>query len=299
MSKKILVTGASGFIGMHLCKYLILNGHNVCALTHKKTETFIAEKQVAVDFQDKQGLVDVLESYQPDVIVHLAAIASPVHGNITDLYKVNLCGTENLLQAAIACLPAQTKVILASTAGVYGVQKSEFLSEELPFNPMNHYSISKMDTEVLCRQYADLLSIQIIRPFNVIGKGQNKMFLVPKLVDSFRNKAPKIVLGNIDAVRDYVDIDYCINVISSLIFRDEIIQPAVNICSGLGYSGRDIINILTDITDLHPDIEVSDQFVRKNEIWRLVGDTTRLRNLMGVSNAPLPLCTVLNQMLHS
>jgi len=298
MSKKILVTGASGFIGIHLCKYLTLNGHNVCALTHKEEDIFLADKQVAVDLQDEKRLFEVLNNYQPDVIVHLAAIASPIHGNIPDLYKINLCGTENLFKAAIACLPPQTRVILASTAGVYGLQKSEFLSEELPFNPMNHYSISKMDTEILSRQYADQLSIQIIRPFNIIGSGQNKIFLIPKLVDSFKNKASKIDLGNIDAVRDYVDIDYCVNVINNLIFSSEVIQPAINICSGLGYSCRDIINALEDLTGQHPEIEVSDQFVRKNEIWRLVGDTTRLRNLMGASSAPLPLTTVLNQMLY-
>ena len=297
MSKRILVTGASGFIGVNLCRYLIHNGHNVCALTHRETDLFMPNEQVPVDLQDEQKLFEVLSNYQPDVIVHLAAIASPIHGIIPDLYKVNLCGTENLLNAAVACLPASTRIILASTAGVYGVQKAKYLSEELPLNPMNHYSISKMDTEILSRQYADSLNIQIIRPFNIIGKGQNKVFLIPKLVDSFKNKTHKIVLGNIDAVRDYVDIDYCVRVIYALISTDETIVPALNICSGLGYSCRDIISILEEITDQHPEIEVSDQFVRKNEIWRLVGDTTNIKRLMGDFSNPLPLRTVLSQML--
>lgn len=297
MSKKILVTGASGFIGTHLCEYLILNGHDVCALTHKKTDLFMPEQQISVDIEDEKGLSEALENFQPDVIVHLAAIASPIHGNILDLYRVNLCGTENLFKAADACLPSSTKIILASTAGVYGAQKSEHLSEELPFNPTNHYSISKMNTEILSRQYADSLNIQIIRPFNIVGRGQSNMFLIPKLVESFRSKNSKIVLGNIDAVRDYVDIDYCIQVISKLIFSDKLILPAINICSGQGYSCRDVINTLEELTDQHPEIEVSDQFIRKNEIWRLVGDATLLNNFMGGSCTPLSLKTVLKQML--
>lgn len=102
---------------------------------------------------DARSLDRAIEYFQPHAVIHLAAIASPCT-NIAEVYNVNVVGTENLLNSAQKHLPAGSRVILASTAGVYGNQPVSHLSEDMPFNPVNHYSYSKMVMEFLSRQYA-------------------------------------------------------------------------------------------------------------------------------------------------
>lgn len=250
-----------------------------------------------VDLNDFDGLQKVINDYQPDAIVHLAAIASPVYGDVPAIYKVNVCGTENLLQAA-CCLPEGTRFILISTAGVYGSQTEPYLHEELRYNPVNHYSYSKMVTEVLSRQYADHLSIQIVRPFNIIGKGQNASFLIPKLVEAFRNRVPSIKMGNMEPIRDFVSVDFCTKVLYDLIFIEKVIEPALNICTGKGHSCKDVIAMLEELTGYHMQVEVSNDFVRKNEIWSLVGDKTRLESLTQNTYQSEDLKEILRDMLQ-
>jgi len=250
-----------------------------------------------IDLNNLNGLQTLMDEYRPDAIVHLAAIASPVYGDVPTIYKVNVCGTENLLNAANS-LSQGTRFILISTAGVYGCQEEALLHEELRFNPVNHYSYSKMVTEVLSRQYTDHLSIQIVRPFNIIGKGQNRNFLIPKLVQAFRDRNPQIKMGNMDAVRDFVSVEFCSQVLFDLIFADETIQPAVNICTGKGHSCKDVVHMLEELTGHHPVIEVSNDFVRKNEIWSLVGDRTRLDSLTKGNYESADLKTILTEMLQ-
>lgn len=275
MKKKILLTGGNGFIGTKLCKLLQERGHDFLVLTNRETEFFMPECLKQVDLNDAQALQQAVSEYRPDAIAHLAAIASPVYGDVPAIYRVNVCGTENLLNAA-CCLPEQTRVVLISTAGVYGAQEEPYLHEALPFNPLNHYSYSKMITEVMSRQYADRLSIQIVRPFNIVGRGQNENFLIPKLVKAFRERVPQLKMGNLDAVRDFVSVDFCVQVLYDLLFAEKTIQPALNICTGCGNSCRDVLNLLEELTGYCPEIVVSEDFVRSNEIWSLVGDTHRL-----------------------
>ena len=221
-----------------------------------------------------------METFRPDVVIHLAAIASPVHQNVSEVYNANVVGSENLLSVAKSHLPAGTRVILASTAGVYGNQQVKFLSEDMPFNPVNHYSYSKMVMEFLSRQYNDVLDICIIRPFNIIGAGQKENFFIPKLVKHFSQRTPEIFLGNLNAVRDYVSVELCAKSIMALVKADGPVPPVLNICSGIGHSCKDIVHILERLTGHHPKIHSTSEFARNNEIWRLVGDPTRLKNMI-------------------
>lgn len=299
MKKRVLVTGGNGFIGTHLCKKLQERNYDFRVLTQKKTAFFAPEKIIVIDLLDAEGIKEILCEYKPDAIVHLAAIASPAFSDSGILYRINVCGTENLLQAAKAYLPEHTKLILISTAGVYGNQNVRFLHEDLSFNPVNHYSFSKMIVEYLSRQYTDWLDIQIVRPFNIIGVGQMPTFLIPKLVDCFRERVPVLKMGNMDAIRDYVSVDFCTEVLIDLMESESIICPAINICSGKGYSCREIVEILEEMTGHYPQIQTSPELVRTNEIWRLVGDTSRLYTFTQEKYKSLELRSIIEQMLES
>lgn len=273
--KKIFITGANGFIGGHLCKKL--TGENILCQTYS-VDNF-NYPYVNVNLLDANKLQEVISDYMPDVIIHLAGIASPTFGNISEIYNVNVGGTENLLDA-VRKAGNNPRVILASTAGVYGNQYAEYYSEDLPISPVNHYSCSKASMEYMSRNYSDCADIVRVRPFNIIGLGQRSDFIVPKLVKAFAQRVTKLEVGNMDSLRDFIDVEYCVEVLVKLIYT-EAVPDIINICQGTVHSGNDLLQILGELTGYTPKINVTSEFVRPNEVWRLIGDPTRLNNFMG------------------
>ena len=279
--KRVLITGASGFIGQFVLKEMLKNEDiDFFAIDTRKIPNISIEKQELVSLLDKEKLMEIIKRYKPNIIIHLAAIALVTHDNVGEIYNVNVQGTENLLEVTQEYCDKGTRVILASTAGVYGNQKVEKYKEDLPYNPANNYSYSKMITEYLGKRYKDDLEIVTIRPFNIIGVGQSENFLIPKLVEHFANRKEKLSVGNISSFRDYVDVEYCAEVIMELVLREKIDFDILNICSGIPTSGEMILQLLQEMTSFKPEIEISKNFVRKNEVWRMIGDTTRLSEFM-------------------
>ena len=279
--KRVLITGASGFIGQFVLKEMLKNEDiDFFAIDTRKIPNISIEKQELISLLDKEKLMEIIKRYKPNVIIHLAAIALVTHDNVGEIYNVNVQGTENLLEVTQEYCDKGTRVILASTAGVYGNQKVEKYKEDLPYNPANNYSYSKMITEYLGKRYKDDLEIVTIRPFNIIGVGQSENFLIPKLVEHFANRKEKLSVGNISSFRDYVDVEYCAEVIMVLALRAKIDFDILNICSGIPTSGEMILQLLQEMTSFKPEIEISKNFVRKNEVWRMIGDTTRLSEFM-------------------
>ena len=279
--KRVLITGASGFIGQVVLKEMLKNEDiDFFAIDTRKIPNISIEKLELVSLLDKEKLMEIIKRYKPNIIIHLAAIALVTHDNVGEIYNVNVQGTENLLEVTQEYCDKGTRVILASTAGVYGNQNVDKYGENLTYNPANHYSYSKMITEYISKQYKEDLDIVTIRPFNIIGVGQSEKFLVPKLVEHFADKKEKLSVGNISSFRDYVDVEYCAEVIMELISRKKLDFDILNICSGIPTNGEMIIQLLQEITDFKPEIEISSDFVRKNEVWRMIGDTTRLWEFM-------------------
>ena len=279
--KRVLITGASGFIGQVVLKEMLKNEDiDFFAIDTRKIPNISIEKLELVSLLDKEKLMEIIKRYKPNIIIHLAAIALVTHDNVGEIYNVNVQGTENLLEVTQEYCDKGTRVILASTAGVYGNQNVDKYREDLSYNPANHYSYSKMITEYISKQYKEDLDIVTIRPFNIIGVGQSEKFLVPKLVEHFADKKEKLSVGNISSFRDYVDVEYCAEVIMELVLREKIDFDILNICSGIPTSGEMILQLLQEMTSFKPEIEISKNFVRKNEVWRMIGDTTRLSEFM-------------------
>ncbi len=297
MNEKLLITGGNGFIGRYLCRECNKHGIDFLVLSQDGTCAQRGGTGFPANLLDARSLDRAIEYFQPHAVIHLAAIASPVHQNIAEVYNVNVVGTENLLNAAQKRLPAGSRVIVASTAGVYGNQPVSHLSEDMPFNPVNHYSYSKMVMEFLSRQYADALDINIIRPFNIIGRGQKENFFISKLIKHFSQRAPEIFLGNLKAVRDYVSVELCAKTVLDLAVSQEPIPPVLNICSGTGHSCEDVVHILEELTGHHPKIHSTADLSRPNEIWRLVGDPSRLKSVIHGKYSIDPLEAILTGML--
>ena len=168
---KLLVTGADGFTGRHLCLRAAKAGYEVIALK--------------ADLLDREALQEEVLSEQPDLVAHLAAISFVANTEEMSFYAVNVIGTTNLLDVILKLRKAPIKVMLASSANVFGNCDSFPIDENVSPNPVNHYSARKLAMEKMALTYSDKVAVVITRPFNYTGPGQDINFLIPKLVDYF------------------------------------------------------------------------------------------------------------------
>ncbi|MCB1777746.1 MAG: GDP-mannose 4,6-dehydratase [Candidatus Competibacteraceae bacterium] len=276
-SKTVLITGARGFTGRHLRAHLQAAGWRVVGLDRGPA---VNASDLGADLAHPEQLRAVLEAVQPDYIVHLAAITFVPHGDALEIYQTNLFGTQNLLDAILAVALRPRKVLIASSANVYGNPTVEVIDETLCPAPVTHYAMSKLAMEHLARTYQDRLPILISRPFNYTGPGQNERFLIPKIVSHYRQRQPVIELGNLDVIRDFSDIRLVVEAYRRLLDSD-VVGETVNICSGAGRSLGEIIQRMNQIAGYTIEVRVNPAFVRANEIHCLIGDHHKLRRLVG------------------
>lgn len=272
----VLLTGARGFTGAYMKQELADAGLRVIGTTMHAPA---AADELVMDVASSDDCRRVIESIRPDYIVHLAAISFVQHPDPVDFYRANVVGTSNLLQACTDVGHVPTKILLASSGHVYGSVKEAVFREDDPLNPMNHYATSKVAMELMARNWFERLPILIARPFNYTGIHQPSQFLVPKIVQHFRDRAPVIELGNLDVARDFSDVRTVVSAYRALLESPDAGQ-IVNVCSGSGYALRDIIESLQDIAGYEIRIEVNPLFVRPNEVRSLIGSTEKLRRLV-------------------
>lgn len=296
-----LVTGAAGFTGAWMIDALHAQGHRVIGLTRRPATT-AADETHAVDLTDAAALNACLEGLAPDYVVHLAAVAFVGHADASAFYQANVIGTDNLL-AALATLPnPPRRVLLASSANVYGNARGGALSEADAPAPVNHYACSKLAMEHMARTWRERLPLAVARPFNYTGPGQAEHFLIPKIVAHFARRDSAIELGNLDVSRDFSDVRDVVARYTELLhapWQPEYGGQPVNVCSGQATSLERIIELCREITGHAIDVRVNPAFVRTSEIKTLTGDASRLHQQLGQVPARTPLRQTLTDMLHA
>jgi GDP-6-deoxy-D-talose 4-dehydrogenase len=292
-SDRVLVTGAAGFTGRHLCAALRAAGYEVGGLQEHGDAT---AGDLVADLIDPQQVARVVAETAPNFVVHLAAISFPGHADGAGIYRTNVEGSYTLLNALSRAPHPPRHVLLPSTGTVYGRVESTALDESAPTAPVSHYAASKLAMELMAEQFASSLPITIVRPFNYTGPGQKEPFLVPKIVRHFAEGAPYIELGNVDVVRDFLDVRVVAEVYRRLLEAPQTAGGTFNVCSGRGVSVREIVHELEGIAGRPMEIRVNQAFVRAGEPSRIVGSAARLESAIG----PLPgiaLTTTLADML--
>lgn len=271
-------------------------GHEVCGIVHKEEANF-PWQVTACDLLDLDALTQTLADQKPDAVAHLAAISFVQHGDARTIYQTNVVGTRNLLEAIgrAGCNPHA--VLLASSANVYGNTDCGVVDEQVAPSPINDYAISKLAMEWVARMWEGRLPITIVRPFNYTGAGQAKHFLLPKIVSHFQEKASRIELGNLHVVRDFSDVRTVVSVYRRLLDGHSA-GKTLNVCSGIGYSLQDILAMMLDLTGHNIDVAVNPNFVRPNEVHKLVGSRQALEMALGPIQ-PVPLRDTLAWMLTS
>lgn len=265
---KILVTGADGFTGKYFTAEAIKNGHEIIALKSNLNDVASLNKEVL--------------SVIPDAVVHLAAISFVGHKNDDEFYHVNVIGTLNLLKALIQSCPTPPRILIASSANIYGTPDIEMIDELVIAAPVNHYAVSKLAMEFMVKTYFDKLPIVITRPFNYTGAGQHENFLIPKIVAHFQRGEKFIELGNLDVSRDFSDVRDVVTSYLNLL-DSNVSSTIVNICSGQAIALREAVRMMNIIAGYEIEVKVNSAFMRANEIPRLCGNNDYLKKLIKFS----------------
>lgn len=302
MNERVLITGINGFTGRYMAAEMCDAGYDVFGLAHgapsaDSSNPITPITTLACDLCDRAGLMNIVEEVRPDLVVHLAGIAFVAHGDAEAMYRTNLVGTRNLLEALAQGTHQPRSVLLASSANIYGNATVEPIIETTPPAPANDYAVSKLAMEYMAKLWTDRLPITIVRPFNYTGVGQSINFLLPKIVDHFKRHAPVLELGNLDVVRDFSDVRTVAHSYHHLVETDTA-GKVFNVCSGIGYSLQDVLQMMRDITGHHPEIHVNPAFVRANEVHRLIGSRAKLDAAIGKVPA-IPLRDTLQWMLEN
>jgi nucleoside-diphosphate-sugar epimerase len=270
-----LVTGATGFTGRYMVSALLDRGFEVVGLG---SVDLPGCSMLACDLTDAEAIKHLVTDVQPDWVVHLAALSFVGHADQRAFYDVNVFGTLNLLQALRELNKPVSRVLVASSANVYGTPDVADIDESVCPAPVNHYACSKLTMEHLVLSGFSDLPLMVTRPFNYTGQGQDNRFLIPKIVEHFARGDREIELGNIDVSRDFSDVRDVVSAYMSLL-DSGVVGQVVNICSGTDTSLRSVIESMNHLAGYTIDIKVNPAFVRANEIPRLCGDNRRLREL--------------------
>lgn len=273
-NQTILITGAKGFTGQYLTKAAQKVGLNVVAMQSNLNDEVSLEKEVL--------------AAKPDYVAHLAGISFVPSKDHEAFYRVHALGTSNLLQALTKLQIAPKKILLASSATVYGNSTNHLSVEDQALAPIDHYAISKVAMEEMAKTYFNRLPIVIARPFNYTGAGQKGNFLIPKLVDHFVQKKPFIELGNLNIEREFNDVDMICDVYLSLLELGKA-NEIYNVCSGQARSLQFVLDTLKNITGHDLEIRVNPDFVRSSEIIRMIGNPKKMMQLLNNNDVTLQI----------
>ncbi len=259
MKGTVLVTGVTGFIGSHLALRLANDGYEVYGLTKpsvskdmRSLQDFLKDVTVfTCDISDYHSVYNLLKSVDMDTVVHLAAL-SPVRDSFEKPFsyaQTNIVGTMNIAHSLLN-LPdfEKRRLVYASTAEVYGAQKTSPITEESPLNPSSPYAVTKASTDLYLRMLARVygMGTTIMRCTNTYGRKLDTSFFVEYLVTSML-KGNKIYIGAPNSVRAYMYVDDHVDAYVKAIEKRDIKGEAFNFCVERGMSNGDVALKIADL----------------------------------------------------
>jgi len=293
--KKILVTGADGFIGSHLTEELVRAGHDVRAfvyynsfnswgwLDHAPEDIRRSLDVFAGDIRDPHGVRQAMKGC--DVVLHLAAlIAIPYSYHSPDAYvETNVRGTLNVLQAARDL--GVSKVVHTSTSEVYGTARSVPITEDHPLQGQSPYSATKIAADQLALSFHCSFGtpVAVIRPFNTYGPRQSARAVIPATIIQIANGRKKIHLGSLHPTRDFNYVGDIVRGFIATAASDRAVGQVLNVGSNHEISIKDTIGLIAELMDAVVEVETETARVRpeKSEVERLCADNRRARELLG------------------
>ncbi|KGP75870.1 NAD-dependent dehydratase [Desulfosporosinus sp. Tol-M] len=295
INKKILVTGADGFIGSHLTEELLKLGCSIRAFvlynsfnswgwldyTPKSLQDNL--EIFSGDIRDPHGVQEAMKGCE--VVIHLAAlIAIPYSYHSPDTYvDTNIKGTLNILQAARKL--GVEKVIHTSTSEVYGTARFTPINEEHPLQGQSPYSATKIAADQMALAFHNSFDtpVAVIRPFNTYGPRQSARAVIPTVVTQIAGGQRKIKLGSTHPTRDFNYVQDTVQGFIALAESDTSVGKVINIGSNYEISIGELVGLIAEIMQVK--IEILTEQVRlrpeKSEVERLWADNTKAKKLLG------------------
>ncbi|MBF0408891.1 MAG: SDR family oxidoreductase [Candidatus Riflebacteria bacterium] len=292
--KKILVTGADGFIGSHLTEELVRRGCDVRAfvlynssgswgwLDHSGRDLLGKIEIFAGDIRDPNGVRKAMEGC--DVVFHLAAlIAIPYSYHSPDTYiDTNVKGTLNIVQAAKE--HKVKKVIHTSTSEVYGTARFVPITEEHPLQPQSPYSASKIGADSIALSFFHSFDVPVavIRPFNTYGPRQSARAVIPAFITQIASGNQKIKVGALHPTRDFNYFKDTVRGFIAVAESDNSVGEVINIGSNFDISIGDTLNLIAELMNRKIEIESDSIRLRpeKSEVEVLRADNSKAIRLL-------------------
>ena len=286
---KVLITGIDGFVGKHLSEYLLKKGYEVYGTTILDDYENNRIEVYKMNLLDKKNVENVINEIKPSKIFHLAGQSAVGLSweNPTLTIDININGTLNLLEAVKVNTP-ETKILIVGSSDQYGIIKPENIpvNEEHPQNPQSPYGISKKTQEDLCKLYAKAYKMNIImvRPFNHIGSGQGKNFVVPdfasKIVEIEKGAIPTLKVGNLDTYRDFTDVKDIIRAYELLLKKGRV-GEVYNVGSGKEIKVSEILEKLLKMSTKIIKVEIDKEKFRPVDVPIIVCDNRKIKEDTG------------------
>ncbi len=287
-NSKILVTGATGFIGSHLTEYLVEKGHDVIAFDRYNPNNnwgWLENSEYKNDIQVILGDVRDYDSVSKamigcDVIFHLAALIGIPYSYVSPLayIRTNIEGSYNILEAAKNLDLKQ--ILITSTSETYGTAQYVPIDEKHPLVGQSPYSATKIAADQLAISYhrSFNLPLKIVRPFNTYGPRQSLRAIIPTIISQILNGRTEIELGSLSPTRDLTFVkDTCAG-FEEVFKTDSLIGEVVNIGMNTEISIGDLVDLVANKMNTKVKIISNEKRVRpeNSEVERLVCDNTRL-----------------------
>ncbi len=293
---KVLITGITGFAGNYLSDYLLkqnkfevsgtyLNDKSLANLDNKDSL-----KLYKVDLLDPDATDKLVQYEKPDYLFHLAALTSAKKSfsDPKETFVNNVSGQINLLESIIKSGHTDTKILVVSSAEVYGLVKAEDLpiDEETPFNPTNPYSVSKLAQDFLGLQYfnSNNLNIVRVRPFNHVGPKQAPHFVVSAFANKIalieKGKESVMTVGNLESKRDFTDVRDMVRAYVLALEKGKS-GDVYNLGSGKSHKISEILEIMRGMSKTEIKIEEDPSLIRPSDDPELLCDSSKFENLTG------------------
>jgi GDP-4-dehydro-6-deoxy-D-mannose reductase len=278
---RVLVTGADGFVGRHVVRALVRRGDAV----HAASGPQVVEGHETLDVTDAAAVNRVIEHSHPEAVIHLAGQSSVAVSHVDPVlsFRINALGTVHLLDA-VRRKARRARVLIVSSGEIYGRTHGRAAIEADVPAPLSPYASAKLAAEIVALQYArGGLDVQIARPFNHIGPGQHPSFALPSFATQLRaiaagTQGPRILVGNLETVRDFSHVDDVVSAYLLLLARAEA-GAVTNVSSGTGRSIRSLLDELLRVSGLSVSVEVDPARFRPADAPELIGSPDRLKAL--------------------
>lgn len=270
----ILVTGGAGFVGTHVVKRLVRDGHTVTAMGREKKPSWLPAtvSWITADLLDAATLAPLNQSFSG--IIHLAAQSVPASFGAPQDIAWNAAMTQGLIEAV-----PPTRLLLVSSAHVYRSAETP-LSETSDTYPKGRYGISKLLAEEVATIAGRTFDVRIARPFNHIGSGMPSALMVPSLIARLLSlpKGEPLIMKGQNSIRDYLDVSDIVDAYLCLLFLENPKERIFNVCSEIGRSVADIASISMKHLEQKREIIFESSLLSTDDTPLLVGSSQRIRN---------------------